>query len=131
MQCVHCFSSRRVSTASTGVERCSDGCGADPRRTRSCRRTGSAPSRPREIPAAAIPAGGPPRLAGGGSLRDAIEAEPIAWLGEAHVARFGTSTGVLAKLLDTAERLPVHVHPGRAFAREAFGSKFGKTEAWI
>ena len=48
-----------------------------------------------------------------------------------HVARFGTSTGVLAKLLDTAERLPVHVHPGRAFAREAFGSKFGKTEAWI
>jgi mannose-6-phosphate isomerase len=71
------------------------------------------------------------RLAGGGSLRDAIEAEPIAWLGEAHVARFGTSTGVLAKLLDTAERLPVHVHPGRAFAREAFGSKFGKTEAWI
>lgn len=71
------------------------------------------------------------RLAGGRILRDAVEADPIGWLGEAHVARFGTSTGVLVKLLDAAERLPVHAHPDRAFAREAFGSQFGKTEAWI
>ena len=35
------------------------------------------------------------------------------------------------KLLDAAERLPVHAHPDRAFAREAFDSPFGKTEAWI
>jgi mannose-6-phosphate isomerase len=35
------------------------------------------------------------------------------------------------KLLDSAERLPVHFHPDRAFAREAFGSAFGKTEAWL
>jgi len=71
------------------------------------------------------------RLAGGRILRDALEADPIGWLGEAHVARFGTSTGVLMKLLGAAERLPVHAHPDRAFAREAFDSQFGKTEAWI
>jgi mannose-6-phosphate isomerase len=71
------------------------------------------------------------RLAGGRILRDAVEADPIGWLGEAHVARFGTSTGVLMKLLDAAERLPVHAHPDRAFARAAFDSNFGKTEAWI
>ena len=47
------------------------------------------------------------------------------------MARFGTSTGLLVKLLDAAERLPVHAHPDRAFAREAFDSPFGKTEAWI
>lgn len=71
------------------------------------------------------------RLADGGSLRDAVEADPVAWLGEAHVRRFGTSTAVLAKLLDAGERLPVHAHPDRTFAADAFGSPFGKTEAWI
>lgn len=71
------------------------------------------------------------RLADGRVLRDVVEADPIAWLGEEHVARFGTSTGLLVKLLDAAERLPVHAHPDRAFAREALDSPFGKTEAWI
>jgi len=77
------------------------------------------------------PEEGVSRLADGRLLRDAVEADPIGWLGEAHVDRFGTSTGLLAKLLDAAERLPVHAHPDRAFARDAFGSQFGKTEAWI
>ncbi|MBD0329580.1 MAG: class I mannose-6-phosphate isomerase [Thermoleophilia bacterium] len=71
------------------------------------------------------------RLADGRLLRDAIAADPDAWLGGEHVERFGTSTGLLVKLLDAAERLPVHAHPGRAFARTRFGSPFGKTEAWI
>lgn len=71
------------------------------------------------------------RLADGRLLRDAVEVDPVAWLGEEHVARYGTSTGLLVKLLDSAERLPVHAHPDRAFAREAFDSPFGKTEAWI
>jgi mannose-6-phosphate isomerase len=35
------------------------------------------------------------------------------------------------KLLDPAERLPVHAHPDRAFARGHLGSDYGKTEAWI
>ena len=71
------------------------------------------------------------RLADGRVLRDAVQTDPIAWLGAEHVASFGTSTGLLVKLLDAGERLPVHAHPDRAFAREALDSLFGKTEAWI
>jgi mannose-6-phosphate isomerase len=70
-------------------------------------------------------------LADGTLLKDAVEAEPEHWLGPAHVERYGTSTGLLVKLLDSAERLPVHAHPGREFARRHLGSAFGKTEAWI
>ena len=48
------------------------------------------------------------------------------------VERVGRPTvGVLVKLLDPAERLPVHAHPTRAFARQHLDSFFGKTEAWI
>jgi mannose-6-phosphate isomerase len=71
------------------------------------------------------------RLADGRLLRDAVEADPVAWLGETHVEAFGSSTAILVKLLDAAERLPVHAHPDRTFARDAFGSEFGKTEAWV
>jgi mannose-6-phosphate isomerase len=71
------------------------------------------------------------RLEDGRLLRDAIEADPVLWLGEPHVASYGTSTGLLVKLLDAAERLPVHVHPDRTFAERELGSRFGKTEAWI
>ena len=76
-------------------------------------------------------AAGLSRLADGRLLRDAIEEDPVAWLGASHVASFGTSTGLLVKLLDAAERLPVHVHPDRAFAARELDSPFGKTEAWI
>jgi mannose-6-phosphate isomerase len=71
------------------------------------------------------------RLADGRLLKDVIEADPEHWLGRAHVKRFGTTTGVLVKLLDPAQRLPVHAHPDRDFARRHFESPFGKTEAWI
>ena len=77
------------------------------------------------------PEAGLSRLADGRLLRDALAADPDGWLGRRHVERFGTSTGVLVKLLDAAERLPVHAHPDRAFARDHLGSAFGKTEAWI
>ncbi len=70
-------------------------------------------------------------LADGRVLRDVIAADPIGYLGEAHVERFGETSAMLVKLLDTAERLAVHFHPGRDFARAALGSRFGKTEAWI
>jgi mannose-6-phosphate isomerase len=75
------------------------------------------------------PEAGLSRLEDGRLLRDEIAADPKAWLGPA--AANGGSTGVLVKLLDAAERLPVHAHPDRAFARQHFGSDFGKTEAWI
>ncbi len=71
------------------------------------------------------------RLADGRLLRDVVEADPVVWLGQPHVELFGTSTALLVKLLDTAERLPVHAHPDREFARDAFDSPFGKTEAWV
>jgi mannose-6-phosphate isomerase len=71
------------------------------------------------------------RLADGTLVRDAIAADPLAWLGEAHVARYGADPALLTKLLDAGERLPVHYHPGRALAAAQLGLRHGKTEAWI
>jgi mannose-6-phosphate isomerase len=71
------------------------------------------------------------RLDDGTLVRDAIAADPEAWLGAEHVARFGADPCLLTKLLDAGQRLPVHFHPGRAFTREALGLAHGKTEAWI
>lgn len=70
-------------------------------------------------------------LAGGRILRDVIDADPVAYLGPEHVARLGSNPGVLVKLLDAGERLAVHFHPGREFARAHLNSRFGKTEAWL
>jgi mannose-6-phosphate isomerase len=64
-------------------------------------------------------------------LRDAIAADPEGFLGPDHVARFGADPALLTKLLDAGERLPVHCHPDRAFARDHLGLPYGKTEAWI
>jgi mannose-6-phosphate isomerase len=65
------------------------------------------------------------RLEDGTLVRDAIAADPQAWLGPGR-----DHPGLLVKLLDAGQRLPVHFHPGREFAREALGSPYGKTEAW-
>jgi mannose-6-phosphate isomerase len=70
-------------------------------------------------------------LPGGGTLTDAIAAEPERWLGPAHVARHGADPAILVKLLDAGERLPLHVHPDRGFARSHLASPYGKTEAWV
>lgn len=64
-------------------------------------------------------------------LREAIATDPVAWLGEAHVARFGSDPNLLVKLLDAGQRLPVHAHPGVPFAAEHLGLGHGKTEAWV
>ena len=71
------------------------------------------------------------RVADGRLVRDLVQADPGALLGPAHVARFGADPGLLVKLLDAGERLAVHVHPGRAFARSRLGLPWGKTEAWL
>ncbi|MGW5717221.1 class I mannose-6-phosphate isomerase [Amycolatopsis sp. NPDC003865] len=70
-------------------------------------------------------------LPDGAWLRDAVVANPNGWLGAKHVEALGTSTGLLVKLLDAGQRLPVHFHPDDAFAKRHFDSHFGKTEAWI
>jgi mannose-6-phosphate isomerase len=71
------------------------------------------------------------RLPDGRLLRDAAAEDPEAWLGPEHVARFGSDSALLVKLLDAGERLPVHCHPTQAFATQHLGCVHGKTEAWI
>jgi mannose-6-phosphate isomerase len=66
------------------------------------------------------------RLEDGRLLRDAIAADPEPFLGPGR-----TEPGLLVKLLDAGQRLPVHFHPGREFAREHLDSAYGKTEAWL
>jgi mannose-6-phosphate isomerase len=71
------------------------------------------------------------RLEDGTVLKDAIAADPEAFLGPEHVAAHGADPALLVKLLDAGERLPVHYHPGRAFAQQHLGLRYGKTEAWL
>ena len=71
------------------------------------------------------------KLENGQLLRDVIESDPINWLGEKHIARFGSSIEILVKLLDPDQRLPVHYHPNISFAKENLHINHGKTEAWI
>lgn len=61
------------------------------------------------------------------SLVEVLAREPEALIGPAR----GRSLGLLVKLLDAGERLPVHCHPTRAAASKLLGSPFGKTEAWL
>ncbi|MEO7721014.1 MAG: class I mannose-6-phosphate isomerase [Pseudolysinimonas sp.] len=63
-------------------------------------------------------------------LRDAVNADPTAWLGQAHVEAFGADPMLLVKLLDPGQRLPVHAHPDDAWAAEHLGHRHGKAEAW-
>jgi mannose-6-phosphate isomerase len=71
------------------------------------------------------------KLTDGTLLRDTIEANPVLWLGQTHVDKFGSSTEILVKLLDPDQRLPVHYHPNKKFAAEKLHINHGKTEAWI
>lgn len=69
-------------------------------------------------------------LPDGRVLRDAIVRDPVAWLGDEHVARWGADTRLLVKLLDAGQRLPVHAHPHDEFAATHLGRAHGKAEAW-
>jgi mannose-6-phosphate isomerase len=70
-------------------------------------------------------------LPDGRFLRDAVAADPEAFLGPAHAERFGADPALLVKLLHAGERLPVHCHPSREFSRRHLDCPFGKTEAWV
>lgn len=78
-----------------------------------------------------LPGVGESVLPDGMPLRVAVEADPVGWLGAAHVAAFGADTKLLTKLLDAGQRLPVHAHPDGAFARAHLGHAHGKAEAWV
>jgi mannose-6-phosphate isomerase len=68
------------------------------------------------------------QLPDGRLLRDAVAADPDAFLG---AGRGSDEPGILVKLLDAGERLPVHLHPDDAFAARELGTPYGKTEAWL
>lgn len=70
-------------------------------------------------------------LPDGRTLRDAVEADPIGYLGKEHVRHFGAKTMLLVKILSTDERLFVHYHPDEVFASVRLHRTMGKTEAWI
>jgi mannose-6-phosphate isomerase len=71
------------------------------------------------------------RLPDGRTLREAVAADPEGFLGARHAERFGAEPGLLVKLLDAGQRLPLHCHPGREFARRHLDCPYGKTEAWV
>ncbi|GAT72272.1 class I mannose-6-phosphate isomerase [Microbacterium hydrocarbonoxydans] len=70
------------------------------------------------------------RLPDGRLLREAVEADPVAWLGEEHAGRWGSDVRLLVKLLDAGQRLPVHAHPHDDFAAAHLNTAHGKAEAW-
>jgi mannose-6-phosphate isomerase len=63
-------------------------------------------------------------------LTELIDLDPPAFLGENHVKKYENSMAVLTKVLDSAIRLSIQVHPDKAYAKKFFNSNFGKTEAW-
>jgi mannose-6-phosphate isomerase len=63
-------------------------------------------------------------------LKDVIEKYPQEMLGTDYSDKFGTSMGVLVKIIDAQERLTIQVHPTKAKAKEYFNSEYGKTECW-
>jgi mannose-6-phosphate isomerase len=52
-------------------------------------------------------------------------------LGQATFERFGADPKIQVKLVSPRDRVPVHTHPDREFARNHFGIDCGKAEAWI
>jgi mannose-6-phosphate isomerase len=79
-----------------------------------------------DVGISAVEVGGTPT-----TIRALVEHEPEAMVGASLARRIGPSPGVLIKLLDAGERLPVHCHPTRDAAARLLGSPFGKTEAWL
>ena len=71
------------------------------------------------------------RLEDGRTLREAIGSDPDGFLGRRHAEAYGDDPALLVKLLHAGERLPVHCHPDRGFARRHLGCPWGKTEAWV
>ncbi len=69
---------------------------------------------------------GPSRLVNrpGTTLKDMVDGDPCAMLGEEHIGKYGPTPGVLVKLIDSSERLTIQAHPDKARARELFQSDY-------
>jgi len=81
--------------------------------------------RPQGMSTVTIPGHGSMRLA------DLVAAAPEAMVGAASAHRFGSTTGVLVKMIALSDRAPLHAHPDAAFAKRELGSPVGKAEAWV
>jgi mannose-6-phosphate isomerase len=93
---------------------------------------GSTTALPSTLLNAADPTAGITRLEDGTLLSDAVKKDPTGWLGPELGSQLRDGeVGLLVKLLDAGERLPVHCHPSRAAARGLLGCRFGKTEGWV
>jgi len=64
------------------------------------------------------------------TLSDLLEKEAPLILGEKHFGKYGNSTAILCKYLDSAVRLPIQCHPDSLTAQKLYHSPFGKTECW-
>ncbi len=69
-------------------------------------------------------------LEDGSFFIDLLKKEPEKLLGKRLCEKHGAEQSILVKLLDSAERLVIQCHPTVPFAKENFGSDFGKTECW-
>jgi len=63
-------------------------------------------------------------------FNELIALDPDYFLGAEHVAHFGKQPMVLVKLLDSAVRLQLQVHPTAEFAKTYLDSNSGKAEAY-
>ncbi len=63
-------------------------------------------------------------------LYQAIAENPGEILGETHMARNVMGLGMLIKYLDAQEQYGLQCHPTRAWAKEMWGSAYGKEESW-
>lgn len=70
------------------------------------------------------------RTTDGMLLSDLIAGDRSGWIGVDTAPHGAGDNGLLVKLLDAAQRLPVHVHPDRSFAAAHLNCPYGKTEAW-
>lgn len=61
------------------------------------------------------------------TLRSVLESDTEGYLGKGAAQ---PTLGVLTKLIDSAERLILQVHPDRPTALRLFRSQYGKTECW-
>ncbi len=63
-------------------------------------------------------------------LFEIIEENPQQILGHAHMEKNGTDLGMLVKYLDTSRSFSLQCHPTRSWAKEMWGSDYGKEESW-
>ncbi len=69
-------------------------------------------------------------LPGQPELITLLKQDPEGWFGTAHAEKFGSTLGILIKMIDAGERLTIQVHPDKEYAKQVFQSDYGKTEAW-